>query len=68
MPRRSSEVTKAIGASAAKLLRDLADVVERGEFYDLEIQGLSQQYVLFAEPIRRQYIIRVVTVEEVGRG
>jgi hypothetical protein len=66
MPRQRSEVTKVVGKRAAELLRSLADVVERGEFHDLQIDSIGQYHSLLGEPIRKQYSIRIVTEESSG--
>lgn len=68
MPKRSSEVTKVMAARGAKLLRALADVVERGEFYDLQIDSMGQYYSFMGEPVRKQHTIRIITEEEAVRG
>jgi len=68
MHRANSEAARAINANTAKMLRDLADIVEKGEYYDIEIGGLGQFYTIFGEPIRRQYTFRIVTEEVPGNG
>jgi len=63
MRKNNSEACKAVSENAAKMLRDLADIVERGDYYDIQFNGLGQYYTLLGEPVRRQYNFMIVTEE-----